>query len=211
MSATIFTSKKYPFVVVEGIDGTGKSTIARLVAAKLRGEYYKTPPTPFASVRAAIDERMDSLSRFYFYLSSVCSAASEIGIILERKPVVCDRYIYSTYAYHFVMDPKLRQCKLPLSILMPDLAILLTVNEETRKLRLRQRGTPPPECPLADERNSEFLRRVNDEFLSMPLKVIDTTQHKPDSIAGEIIGLLQGVTRAFQLNHGKDCHECAAT
>ena len=205
MNTPIIENGRHPFVVIEGIDGVGKTTTARLVAQILSGEYYRTPSTPFDAIRAAIDHRADSLSRFYFYLSSVCLAATEIASILKRQPVVCDRYIYSTYAYHFVMDAKLRQCALPHPLLMPDLGVLLIADEEDRQVRLLQRGIPTPNCSLANEQNSEFLRRVENEFRAMPLEVINTSKRQPDSIAAEIVTVLQG-----SLGQKKSCHRTEA-
>jgi len=187
-------NRPFPFVCIEGIDGAGKTTTARLVAQALGGRYYKTPPTPHALVRGEIDQQADPISRFYFYLSSVCLAAHEIQKLLSSGAVVCDRYIYSTYAYHFVMDQRLRACTLPLPLLMPDLAVLLTVDERERLARLRDRSDPIAHSDAAIESNTDFLARVETEFRTMRMLVIDTASKSPDHVATEVLAALDRKT-----------------
>lgn len=37
----------YPFIVIEGIDGTGKTSVARELAIMIDGKYLSTPVPPF--------------------------------------------------------------------------------------------------------------------------------------------------------------------
>ena len=139
--------KRHPFICVEGIDGVGKSTVARKLAETINGVYFKTPSKPYSDVREAIDEQADTASRFYFYLSSVTFASQKITRLCSETPVVCDRYIYSTYAYHFVKDATLRTKVLalpvlPPTILVPDFTVLLTADEPERQRRLFQPDGP---------------------------------------------------------------------
>ena len=56
------------FIVIEGIDGSGKTTVSKLLSEKLNALMYKTPSWPFSDWRDVIDKTVDIKSRFYFYL-----------------------------------------------------------------------------------------------------------------------------------------------
>lgn len=128
------------FIVFEGIDGSGKTTISKIVSEKLKWKYYKTPPIPFNNIRDIIDKNCYTTARFFFYLSSVCYASKEIEKILLTDSVVCDRYIYSTLAYHYTLDSDLKSYDLKnLNILIPNIIFYLKADYETRKMRIEKR------------------------------------------------------------------------
>src|SRR5205085_3065414 len=136
MIVTCSPELSYPFICVEGIDGVGKSTVAGKLATALDGIYYKTPPPPYDSIRANIDKKADPWARFYFYLSAVSFASAEISRLRLTQSVVCDRYIFSTLAYHIAMDECFRGHEVAPSLLMPDVTFLLVAVEEERVRRL---------------------------------------------------------------------------
>jgi len=98
MSESIMINKN-KFIALEGIDGSGKTTVCKLLSKKMKAYLYKTPSWPFANLREIIDKTVDIKSRFYFYLSSVFHASAEIEELLKKRHVVCDRYILSTLCY----------------------------------------------------------------------------------------------------------------
>ena len=57
--------QKFPFIAIEGIDGVGKSTCAKLLAEKMSAYYYKTPSGIFEKVRTTIDISVDPYTRVY--------------------------------------------------------------------------------------------------------------------------------------------------
>lgn len=178
--------KTYPFVCVEGVDGCGKTTVAQRLAERLNGIYYRTPPGAYASARTFIDKNANTDARFYFYASSVLFASKEIAALCQRSSVVCDRYVYSTIAYHVAMDPQLRShCALP-PILVPDHAFLLVVGETERLRRVSTRRATVLHDEADMETDSRFLSRVEREFRNLPLRIIDTTHLD----VGEVVDLL---------------------
>jgi dTMP kinase len=185
-------SEPHPFVCIEGIDGVGKSTVSRKLAAALSGTYYKTPPPPYDSMRAIIDQKVGPCARFYFYLSAVSFASVEIGALRRIQPVVCDRYIYSTLAYHITMDECFRGHTLPPSLLMPDATFLLVAGETERLRRLVGRKEELSSHDSTLEANREYLAAVEREFRLFDLEVIDTTNHRADEIVNLILGRVSG-------------------
>ena len=60
------------FIVLEGIDGSGKTTVCQLLSNKINAQIYKTPSWPFSDLRDVIDKTVDIKSRFF----STCQALS---------------------------------------------------------------------------------------------------------------------------------------
>jgi len=88
------------FVAIEGLDGCGKSTVARLLARRIQAFYYPTPPPLYRKIRHAVDGSHSRVEHFHFYVAALIRASREIEMLLEQGPVVADRYLASTAAYH---------------------------------------------------------------------------------------------------------------
>jgi thymidylate kinase len=182
--------QRYPFVCIEGPDGVGKTTIAHAVVRNVSGIYYKTPPRPYSDIRKTIDERASALARFNFYLSSVQFASIEVETLLQVAPVVCDRWIYSTLAYHAAMGfrPAMPRALIE-SVLAPDRTILLLANEDERLRRLQSR--PDTTTPVDDlEESRHFIARVVQEFLSFGLESLETSGLRAEQVVERVMETL---------------------
>jgi len=177
----------HPFICVEGIDGTGKSTVARKVAELLNGIYYKTPPEPFASIRGVVDRVGDAYARALYYAASVAYAATEIKCLREIAPVVCDRYIYSTIAYHVVLSPEVGALLRSLPFDQPDQSFVLTAEESVRLQRLDDRSRTLEQPPLNRDYDGGFLAKVQNEFLTLGLTEIDTTRLTIEEVVARVV------------------------
>lgn len=95
------------FIVFEGIDGTGKSTVARLVSERLResGKDCVLTMEPSDSwigdaVRRANENGTDDLAEALLFMADRAEHTKQIEVMLsEGTWVVCDRYYASTLAY----------------------------------------------------------------------------------------------------------------
>lgn len=95
-----FDGPQHPFIVLEGVSGTGKSTLARALAERLGATSLHTLPTPHTGWSALINERLRALPQFAFYLSGLLHAADLIRLARTVRPVVADRYASSVVACH---------------------------------------------------------------------------------------------------------------
>lgn len=157
------------FVTFEGIDGSGKTTIAGLVAKRLEARgvrvFLTSEPTRHwigAAVRRSYDDDVGPLAETFLFLADRARHAVEIrGRIDAGEVVVCDRYADSTYAYQgarlerTLRDPVsfLRRLSRPW-LLEPDLTILLRISSEAA---LRRLGDRARNIRFEDAR---FLRKV---------------------------------------------------
>ncbi|BFO15373.1 hypothetical protein SHKM778_17610 [Streptomyces sp. KM77-8] len=94
------TLRNNPFIVLEGISGIGKSTLARLLTERLKAGTLHTVPDFYMPWAPVMNANTRALPQFAFYLSGVLHASDIIRNHLERGPVVSDRYVTSVLAYH---------------------------------------------------------------------------------------------------------------
>lgn len=132
--------KRNLFIVYEGLSGTGKTKFARALSRKLNAVYFKTPSAPLDKIRNSIDKISNFKDRYHFYLASIFLASEQIKEILKKQPVVCDRYIYTTLAFHNALGVKTRNFKSLDFILAPDIVFFIECKENFRLKRLYRRG-----------------------------------------------------------------------
>ncbi len=177
------------FIVIEGISGSGKTEVSKMLAQQLPAKYYATPPAPFSKMREEADLRLSLGSRFLFYLSSVAHASWEISRTLETQSVVCDKYIWSTICYHTVYGLDIKEtfehlCR------MPDYVFLIVCDEEKRQQRLYSRGGPVKDMEKFNLRQ-EMERRCLVEFKKRIQHHIDDTVDGPQNAVNEILKIIK--------------------
>jgi thymidylate kinase len=128
-------------VTLEGLEGVGKTTLGKLLAARHSATYIKSPPEEMNGPRGYISAKSSSRCSFYFYLSGLFAIQEEIEYGLRaRGCVLVDRYLYSTIAYH----DQGRSFAAPefdaKGIRKPDLAIHVRCDPAAREARLKGRG-----------------------------------------------------------------------
>jgi thymidylate kinase len=182
-------SSKNIFISIDGVDGVGKTTVAKLLGADKQFQYHKSPAQPFAQLRTEIDTHATPLERYCFYRLSVQNDSTRVTELLQRGSVVCDRYIASTAAYHFALDPRIKMIHQEAQILKPDYAFLLTARTKVRDRRLRERAQMHGDLKL--EQDSCFLDRVEVIFRSFGLIEIDTSDSSPDIVVEKITRIIR--------------------
>lgn len=160
---------------MEGLDGVGKSTCAKHLAKRINGKYVATPMHPFNTIRDGVDQLNDLTTRFHYYLSAIIGASSIIEQSLTTHPVVCDRYVYSTIAYHRAMGVSVGHINLDLlPICVPTCTFLLTANDEIRAKRIQIRENRNTQWDDIFVNDHALLNCVKKEFSKFTMIEIDT-------------------------------------
>jgi dTMP kinase len=143
--------KRGAFIVIEGLDGSGKTTQARLLVQKLRSSHnavYTTEPShgkigSFIRESCLYEEkRLDGAAEaLLFAADRVQHVQNEVVPALnEGKLVVSDRYVYSSLAYQGNTGLNIDWIyAINKHALKPDFAIFLDVAPETVLQRLNRK------------------------------------------------------------------------
>lgn len=162
------------FVVIEGIDGCGKSSVTRIVAKKLgrRAVLTREPTDSWIgqAVRKGEDRKVSPYTDALLFMADRSIHTLDIiDLIKKGKLVVCDRYYHSTVAYqaaflkstfHGDAFKWLLDANLKLSI-HPDLTVLLDIPPELGLERIRGRRA------LSRFEKLDFLKEVHKNYLKL--------------------------------------------
>jgi len=186
------------FVTIEGIDGSGKSSVLRRLPTLLAGHDLVLTREPTdghtgKAVRDALVRGAPPLETLFLFLADRAAHAPGIEEASRAgKLVVCDRYHDSTIAYQGVAIGQLPGIDDIIGFLrgfarhfpQPDLTILLRADPARCIERLTARG---PKVPYEKE---EFLAKVQAIYLSVAaaetrFRVVDA-ERNIDDLANEV-------------------------
>jgi len=159
---------KGKLITLEGIDGTGKSSIAKMLKNKFPDAVFTAEPThgwTGEAVRTAIKKDVDPLAELFLFMADHAEhIASVVKPALDSgKLVISDRYSDSRCAYQGALlagfdDPVAWVKELHSWSIKPDLTILFTVEPGVAIKRCSRRGSKTKfEQP-------GFLERVQSNF-----------------------------------------------
>lgn len=189
------------FIVIEGLDATGKSTLVENLSKSLPAKKLSCPPKIIVPSlqEGPIRKHFDSLSplqRRAYYRFSNLIASEEASKHLLEGDVVMDRYWTSTAAFAAMDDGfehDVAPGEYPDEIRIPDVLILLIVDEENRLKRLSGRGEDETEEEL--ELASNFAKRNNvlKSYKLFNPVIIDTSNKTPEQVCEEALKIIQEV------------------
>jgi thymidylate kinase len=185
---------RHPFVALEGLSGSGKTTVGRRLAERLGAHFYVTPPEPYRRVRGEIDAARVLPARYLFYLSALFHASREIGELRASRPVVCDRWALTTECFHRAAGLPIPFCHLDLPLERPTLQVLIVTPEPERIARLVSRG-----LSMNDEweRADDLEHRLLAQYRCHDLVEVGNGSADPADAAHAVLGLLaEGSARA---------------
>nr|XP_058143907.1 UMP-CMP kinase 2, mitochondrial isoform X2 [Dasypus novemcinctus] len=167
---------KYPVIVIEGLDATGKTTVTRSVSDSLNAVLLKSPPSCLGQWRKIFDDEPTIIRRAFYSLGNYI-VASEIAKESIHSPVIVDRYWHSTATYAIATEvsgglqhlPPAHHSiyQWPKDLLKPDLVLLLTVNPVERMKRIEGRGMEKTKEEAELEANSVFRQKVEVSYQRM--------------------------------------------
>ncbi|MEM7183605.1 MAG: dTMP kinase [Spirochaetota bacterium] len=176
---------KYKFIVVEGFDGSGKSTIAKWLADTMGYEYHKTPMGIFAKLRSHFDQEDSNLQeRYCFYAADCMRASLYIQEQLNKgQPIVLDRYYYSTISYHESKQPGISKL-LPgifQPLLKPDLILYIKTNYQLTLKRMQQRQNLADDELFLTEEHYDKIHQTFLQLFDVQHMVVDNTASLEES------------------------------
>ncbi|GAA5932795.1 bifunctional thymidylate/uridylate kinase [Sporobolomyces koalae] len=147
-AASVQRSKRGAFIVLEGLDRSGKSTqVERLVNALERegnrvkriGFPDRTSPTGILinNYLTQKDTKLSDEAIHLLFSANRWEKAAEIKQDLEQgTTVVCDRYAFSGIAFSVIKGLSWDWCKSPdVGLPRPDLVLFLSISPETARVR----------------------------------------------------------------------------
>ncbi len=206
MTSTSDGKKKGAFIVLEGIDGTGKSTLSRKLTSWFEENGRETvltaEPTKDwlgSAVRRANEEDLDPRTESLLFTADRCQHTIRIGKWVEGgKVVVCDRYYGSTVAYQGAalearMGENAMSWLLALNgpvVRRPDVTILLTCDPDVSMKRVGDRGE------LSKFERNGFLERVQRNYLILAEEA-DWTVVDSNGRLSEVLDTIKRAVQAY--------------
>jgi len=206
--------KKNLFIAFEGIDGSGKSTQAKLLAEKLEQQghkvYLTAEPTkgPVGTLLRSIltgkieaDQRTIAglflSDRFEHLLNKTDGIVKKLE---EGYTVITDRYYFSSYAYHSVHVPMewiIEANSLCAEILRPDLNVYIDISPEESMSRINKNRVSTELFETFDN-----LRKVREKYLEAFERLKEEEKvavvqggYSVEEIAGDIWKVVEALCR----------------
>ncbi len=201
------------FITIEGIEGSGKSTLVKGLAEKfleIKREVCTTREPGGSKLGlmlrpllvTELEEKLSTRAEVLLFLADRAEHLDKVILpaLKENKVVICDRYIHSTLAYQgyargFDLDLLQSFNDFSCNSTMPDLTILLDLDVETGLNRAKGRNNAVKASEGKDEGKfeaeaKEFHQKVRDGFLDMaqnmkksPIIKVDATLIPEEIIA----------------------------
>ncbi len=176
------------FIAIEGMDGSGKGTIAQMLAAELSKRGIKAMQTAEPSnsiygkkLREMLSHDPDPKARAEEYLKLFVADRKEhlryviLPALARGETVVCDRYKHSTIAFQSAQGiPAKRIIEMHENLPVPGITIILDVSPKVALERMSTRQRKEKFEKL------EFMALLRKNYLSLPkllpkenIKIID--------------------------------------
>ena len=200
------------FIVIEGLDGSGKTTQIRALAERLRAMGRDVAETAEPTTGATGGLIRDALSGFtkrtgaeiaaLFMADRVAHNVNPVNgiekMLAEGKDVICDRYYYSSLAYQgTVTDPEWVfhinvDCP---EIRKPDLCVFLDLDDE-ECIRRMERGRSYREIYENENALIAIRKRYYDIFRRLEgrdnIAVVNAAR-TPEAVAEDVFAVVKGI------------------
>lgn len=167
------TPRQHKFITIEGLKGSGKTSVSLALAEQLGAHWYTTPPALFRPIRDAVEEQAAPYARYLYYFAGIVHASAEIRLILASQPVVCDKFLATMLAYSRASGMDVPTPP-PSVVIEPDYTFLLHVPDEVRHRRMALRA------PITAEQDAffrmELERRVIEFYRDLNVRVHDNSE-----------------------------------
>ncbi len=176
---------------LEGMDGSGKTTVGRMLAEQTKGAYfYCTQSSSLRPLRGYFDDKPLPV-RFMYYLALVMENYPRVERLRKTSDVFYDRTLASTIAYHRAYGLSETWFKLvpPFLSRQLDLMVYFDLGKEERKRRLGKRQVQTGVMNRNDNRSIEFDEIIYSEYQRvMPDRtlIVSTENKSPQQVTDEV-------------------------
>jgi len=207
------------FLVLEGIDGCGKSTQAKMLEDRLRSQNIPVVLTrepggtaTGESIRNLLlspESRICNCTEILLYAAARAQLVDEIiqPALSNGETVVCDRFVWSTLAYQGAgrgeAETKIYRLNEEVTGgLTPDLTVILDLEVEEARNRLELKQSPGKKVDRLENMDLSFYQRVREKYLSFarqdPASIVVVSAEGPPAkvhrdIWSRVEALLHGV------------------
>jgi len=139
------------FIVIEGLDGSGKSTQAKKLARNLKNSLLTREPTdePIGSLCRAAFSRQIALNHASIMLLLIADRIEHLEkkvlpALCAGQDIVCDRYYLSNMAYQSSNEQEMQEIyalNKKFNALRPDITIFLSLDPEAALERIKLRSS----------------------------------------------------------------------
>ena len=174
--------EKYRAFAVEGLDGTGKSTTTKLLAAETNSRYYHWSEKNSLIRFKHLFQNKPLLLQFFFHVMTGADTHVRVNNMLKTSDVYVDRSMVSTIAYYKAMGiPDYLIAMIPkVTLDIYDRLLYFTADEQTRLERMEFRETSGEKAMTPRDRLSLVIGNKVDQAYRglMPEKthIIDTNK-----------------------------------
>lgn len=131
------TGRRPPIIAVEGLDGSGKSTMVTMLAESLAATVVRCPPDTMRAERVLADRLPPRERRAFYRRGNTEAMRLAAELVMDGVPVVMDRSFASTQAYGAAeLLAIATSADGPKATERPDIVFFLDVPEPERRRRL---------------------------------------------------------------------------
>ncbi len=191
------------FIVITGLDGSGTSTIAKSIHELDNGSYLLKTPSKEYSDRESIDKYVKKESKvghMLYYLSSTVYMSDYIknNCDYTKRNVYLVRYLIDTVVSNRVsgVNINLDYNIYGNQLLIPDLTLFISINEEIRSARITNRGKSELDKVLDDNIiRQKFLSEFNKLLIPEKTIYVDNSEENYYNTAEKTYNKIKKLTK----------------
>lgn len=191
-------------ITIEGIDGAGKTTVAKILQEMLpQAAYIRTPGARLPHVRDLVlspEHDLDSTARMFFFLGEMIDISNHF---LTHPHIILDRFYLSTYVYQVMMRKDVlskEQIDIITAMLhcfLPKVHQTFILNVDIKTARARANGHDKDVFEMAGDKIWNMRKSYYDEAKTLgiapllgQITYIDTLTQNAEQVAQTIYNMV---------------------